>query len=298
MKHIFIINPIAGKRDYEKLIPIIKAQFESDDQYQIIITETKGHAQKIASTYHQEDDVCLYAVGGDGTAFEILNGINEKVTMAIIPNGTGNDYFKMIKYDASNIAQTLIDTINGRQVMVDYGKANDLRYLNASSMGLDADVNQLANRLSDKLFVPKSLLYIVAALITVLKPKSITIDMYLDNDRYISKKALLIAVMNGRFYGGGFLPTPDANIQDGNLDICVVESMRLVRILKLLPRYFKGQHVGLPEVSFYKSSYVKLKTDHPVLYGCDGEVNQASMIEYHLVRSGLSLRIPKESDLV
>lgn len=296
MKHIFIINPIAGKHDFQHLIPIIESYFTREADYQIIITEEKGHAQRFASLFKKEDDVCLYAIGGDGTAFEILNGINDGVSMAVIPNGTGNDYFKMIKYAPESVEQTLISTIEGKTVLVDYGKVNDHKYLNSSSMGLDADVNQLANKMKNVL-IPKSLLYIIAALITVLNPRSIHIDMDLDNER-ISKKALLIAVMNGKFYGGGFAPTPDANIQDGTFDICVVESMPLFRILKLLPLYFKGKHVGLPEVSFYRSAYVKLKTDKPVLYGCDGEVSQASEIEYQLIKAGLSLRVPKESDLI
>lgn len=296
MKHVFIINPVAGKKDSERLVPMIKNYFKNTDDYQIIITEEKGHAQKIASSFTKDDDVCVYGIGGDGTAFEILNGINEGVAMAVIPNGTGNDYFKMIKYTAQSVEETLLATIEGRSVKVDYGMANDVRYLNSSSMGLDADVNLLANKIGSKYPIPRSLVYIVAALITVIKPHPIIIKMTLD-DQVLTSKALLIAVMNGKFYGGGFLPTPEADIQDGMLDVCVVKDMRLKRILKLLPQYFKGKHVGLPEVDFYRSTNVTLITDNPVLYGCDGETNTASMIEYKLIKDGLMLRVPKMSSL-
>ena len=297
MKHIFIINPIAGKKDSTRLIPVIEKQFTSNDDYQIIVTEQIGHATQIASTYQKADDVCLYAIGGDGTAFEILNGLNDGVPMAVIPNGTGNDYFKMINYPSDDIEQILVDTINGKTVLVDYGLANDRRYLNSSSMGVDADVNDLANKIGAKYPVPKSMVYIVATIITVFSVKPIDIDMILDG-KEIKKNALLIAVMNGKYYGGGFLPTPMADIQDGLFNICVVEDMKFSRIVKVLPKYFKGEHLGIPEISFYQAKTAILNTPNEVLYGCDGETKYATRIKYQLFKKALSLRVPKESTLL
>ncbi|MPN35963.1 putative lipid kinase BmrU [bioreactor metagenome] len=121
--------------------------------------------------------------------------------------------------------------------------------------------------------------------------------MTLDHE-VVKKKALLIAVMNGKYYGGGFLPTPMSEIQDGLLDICVVEDMPLLRIFKMLPKYFKGQHTDLPEVRFYQSERVTLKTAEPVLYGCDGETHHATAIEYQLQRKALALRVPQGSTLL
>lgn len=297
MKHIFIINPIAGKKDSKKLIPVIEKQFSSYDDYQIIVTEQIGHATKIASTFKKDDDVCLYAIGGDGTAFEVLNGLNDGVPMAVIPNGTGNDFFRMINYSIDDIEQMLIETINGKTVLVDYGLANERRYLNSSSMGVDADVNELANKIGSKYPIPKSMVYIVASIITIFKAKSINIDMILDG-KEVKKNALLIAVMNGKYYGGGFLPTPMADIQDGLLDICVIEDMKFSRIVKVLPKYFKGQHLDIPEVSFYQAKSALLNTPDQVLYGCDGETKYATRIEYKLFEKALPLRVPKGSTLL
>jgi len=297
MKHIFIINPIAGKKDSKKLIPVIEKQFSSNDDYQIIVTEQIGHATKIASTFKKDDDVCLYAIGGDGTAFEVLNGLNDGVPMAVIPNGTGNDFFRMINYSIDDIEQMLIETINGKTVLVDYGLANERRYLNSSSMGVDADVNELANKIGSKYPIPKSMVYIVASIITIFKAKSINIDMILDG-KEVKKNALLIAVMNGKYYGGGFLPTPMADIQDGLLDICVIEDMKFSRIVKVLPKYFKGQHLDIPEVSFYQAKSALLNTPDQVLYGCDGETKYATRIEYKLFEKALPLRVPKGSTLL
>lgn len=298
MKHIFVINPNAGKKDSLSLVPVIEEYFRyhSDQKYEIIQTEREGHATEIANRYHEEDDVCLYAIGGDGTAFEILNGLNENVTMAVIPNGTGNDYYKMISNKKQDVREILLETIEGHNVRVDYGIANERRYLNASSMGIDADVNLLANKIGKKYPIPKSLVYVIAAIITVLKPKPIDFEMTI-NGETIHKTGLMIVVMNGRYYGGGFLPTPMADIQDSELDVLIVDDMKVSRIFKLLPMYMKGEHLGMPEVTAYKTDAITLKTKEPVMYGCDGETNTESFIQYRVVKGGLSLRIPAQSGL-
>ena len=297
MKHVFVVNPFAGKKDSEVFIPVIEEYFrDKAEPYEIVKTEGVGDATEIAKRYRKEDDACIYALGGDGTAFEVLNGLNDGVRMAVIPNGTGNDFYRMISSQKEDIKQVLFDTIEGKNVAVDYGIANNRKYLNSSSMGIDADINELANQIGKKYPIPKSLVYIVAAIRKVLKPNPhfYTIRM---GDKVIQQKALLVAVMNGRNYGGGFTPTPMADLQDGLFDVVIANDMKLSRIFVLLPKYMKGTHVGLPEVAFYQASEVTLDSDEPVLYGCDGEPILERHIEYKLVKNGLLLRVPKASAL-
>ena len=298
MKHVFILNPFAGSKDSLTLKPTIISYFEAhpEEVYEIVETEYAGHATEIAKRYTEADDVCLYAVGGDGTAFEVLNGLNDGVRMAVIPNGTGNDYYRMIMPQKDAVSKILIDTIEGKNVRADYGIANERKYLNASSMGIDADINELANHLGKKYPIPKSLVYIVAAIRKVLKPQPHFYTMTFDG-KELKQKALLVAVMVGGYYGGGFYPAPMADIQDGKFDIVIADDMKIARIFNLLPKYMKGTHVGIPEVKFYQTDRITLVSDTPVLYGCDGEPILESKIEYRLVKGGLNLRVPKASPL-
>lgn len=294
MKHIFIINPYAGKQDSESLIPFIEQYFaDKTEEYQIIRTEYAGHAKEIASGYTKEDDVCLYGIGGDGTMYEILNGLNEGVCMAIIPNGTGNDHFRNLKLDHQSLTDLLKKTIEGRVVKCDYGVANNRRYLNSSSMGIDADVNQLANEWGKKYPIPKSIVYIVAALKVVLKPEPVHFKITI-GDKVLDRKSLLVAAMVGQYYGGGFHPSPIADLQDGLLDVIIVKEMKLSRILVVLPKYMKGTHMDLPEVEYLQTDALTLDADRPVLYGCDGEPILETHIEYHVEKGALNLRVPQE----
>jgi diacylglycerol kinase (ATP) len=298
MKHVFIINPTSGKgKAYKQVDTINKIFLTRSDEFEMLLTEYQGHASELARRFKMSDDVIIYSVGGDGTAYEVLNGLQDQVSMAIIPAGTGNDYYRMLGYTKKNLEEIIIETIDGKFVDVDYGVSNDRRFLNMMALGLDADTNQVAQDIGKKLPIPRSLVYVISALLTIARPKRINLEIEI-NGEIIKRKAILMAIMNGRWYGGGFQPAPDASIQDGLFDICVVSDMSLIRILKLLPKYFKGTHGGNPEVEFYKTTALTLKTDTMCSVSCDGETSKQDHLKFKLVPKGLRLRVPSASILV
>lgn len=297
MKHVFIINPTSGKGKAYQQVDVIQEIFESrNDEYEILFTEYQGHATELVRRFRTSDNVTIYAVGGDGTAYEVLNGLQDEVAMAIVPAGTGNDYYRMLGYTKKELKDIILETIEGKTVKVDYGLANDRRFLNMIALGLDADTNQVAQDVGKKLPVPRSLVYIISALIVIMRPKKLDLTLKMDGQQ-IDRKAILIAIMNGRWYGGGFQPTPDASIQDGTLDICVVSDMSFIRMLQLLPKYFKGKHKGNPEVEFFRTNELVLQTNRMSSVSCDGETSKQDKLTLKLVKNGLSLRVPKASTL-
>ncbi len=297
MKHIFVINPTSGRGKAYKQIAIIEEVFKDNPQdFEIIITEHQGHATEIARRFKRSDEVTLYSVGGDGTAYELLNGLQEKVAMAIIPAGTGNDYYRMVGYKNQNLKELIRDTVHGREVIVDYGLANDRRFLNMMALGLDAETNQVAQDIGKKLPIPRSLVYAISALAVIVRPKKLEIELTI-NDQVINRKVLLVAIMNGRWYGGGFQPTPKASIQDGLFDVLLIDSIPIHRILKLLPRYFKGTHVNEDVVEFFKADALKIKTPGLSPVSCDGETSKQEEINFKLIKNGMVLRVPQASTL-
>lgn len=297
MKHVFIINPTSGKGKAYKQVDVIKEIFSTrEDKYEILFTEYQGHATELTRRYKMSDDVTVYSVGGDGTAYEVLNGLQDQVTMAIIPAGTGNDYYRMLGYSKKDIEEIVRETIDGKIVEVDYGISNDRRFLNMIALGLDADTNQVAQDIGKKLPIPRSLVYAISALMVIARPKRINLEIEMNGEIY-KRRSILIAIMNGRWYGGGFQPAPEASIQDGLFDICIVSDMTLLRILKLLPKYFKGTHGGNPEVEFHKATSLTLKTDSMCSVSCDGETSKQDNFKFRLVSKGLRLRVPNASTL-
>ncbi len=297
MKHVFIINPTSGKgKAYQQIQVINEIFLEKNEPYEILLTEYQGHATELAKRFRVSDDVTIYAVGGDGTAYEVLNGLQDQVPMGIIPAGTGNDYYRMLGYTKKDLKSIIKETIEGKVVKTDFGLANDRRFLNMMALGLDAEANQVAQDLGKKLPIPRSLVYAISALFVIVRPRKIYLELEI-NHEIIKQKSLLIAIMNGRWYGGGFQPTPMASIQDGMLDVCVVSDCSFMRTLQLLPKYFKGTHVNEPEVKFYRSDSFELKTDRLCSVSCDGETSKQDKINFKLVKNGLSLRVPGASTL-
>ena len=125
VKSIFIVNPVSGKGRSLKFIPLIEEYFvRNPGDYEIIRTERPGHAREIAARYHSEDDVIIYSVGGDGTANEILNGLNDGVGFCVFPAGTGNDLYKSIDTRKLSDEELVRGLLEGEDISIDYGVFN------------------------------------------------------------------------------------------------------------------------------------------------------------------------------
>lgn len=292
-KHVFIINPASGTGKYQKILKLIEDNFvDSKLDYEIRKTEYEKHAIEIAQEYR--GDVVLYSVGGDGTAHEILNGIHPEVEMAIIPVGTGNDFWRMIDYKDS-LKEILYNTIEGKTIEVDVGLANGRRFLNCANVGLDAEVNRRVNNVRLD-WVPRGLVYLYAALRELRFYKPIDVEIDLDGVKS-NHKLLLSSFMNGKWYGGGFKSAPHANITDRKLDVCLVEEMPMSKILKVIPKYFKGEHLALEEVTYQQVSAIRIKSDEKIIIGNDGELFEFDDIEIKVDPNTLKLRIPFDAKL-
>jgi diacylglycerol kinase (ATP) len=296
MKHIFIVNPVSGHGKSKQIIPWIHSYFqENPGQYEVLMTQSHGHATELTHQYSQADDVCVYACGGDGTVNEVLNGLQDGVTMALIPTGTGNDFTRMFEYPKWKLKQILYKTIEGKEVMVDYGLIDDRRFMNCATMGFDADINLKAEKLGKKLPIPSKLVYIASIFPSLKERKPMNLTLTIDETYTFT--SLLTAVMNGRFYGGGFLPTPKATCQDGLFDICVVKNPPLSTILLLLPKYMKGTHTKHPMVVFFKGKKLRIQAERVMNVQIDGEVSQSSDIHLEIVHKGAKVRVPQASVL-
>lgn len=297
MKHIFIINPISGHHDAIQLIPWIESYFKDRKQdYVVHLTQYPKHATELAAQYHVSDDVCIYACGGDGTVNEVLNGLAPDVPMAIIPVGTGNDFYRMLKLKNLNLKDVLIKTIEGKQVEVDSGLAQGRRFLDSVSIGFDANVGYDANQFARIKWLPSKLVYLASVFknLSDRKAQKMTLDF---NGQTLVEEVLIVALMNGQFYGGGFLPTPQASIQDGYFDVCVIENTNLANVLRLLPKYMKGTHIDEPIVKFYKTQAIRIETILDNNVQSDGEMFRTKILDVRILPKSVQLRVPEESAL-
>lgn len=294
MRHIFIINPTSGVKDSDKVIPWIKEYFEDKAMYDIFVTEYPGHATEIANRYSIRDKVCIYAIGGDGTAYEVLNGLNDNVPMGLIPNGTGNDFHRGIYKEKYTLKEMLIKTIEGKIQMIDYGVVNEHRFLNMFTVGLDAMIADYATRLEGRKYVPNSLTYVIGVLKSLKTFPTINFK-FKHNDKIIQQDSLLLAVMNGQYYGGGFNPTPEADIQDGYFNVLLIESATRSTFMRLILKYAQGRHQEIKQIQDFKLKSFELEADKLTTYTCDGEIFEDDYFVITMLEKRLPFRMPKGS---
>jgi len=208
----------------------------------------------------------VIAVGGDGLAHVVLQKtVPAQIPLAVIPAGTGNDFVRTLGWSLDSIDPYLESIISTSPKSMDLGLVDGEWFGAILSTGFDSIVNEKANTMS----WPKGpMKYNVAIAIELPRFSPRHYEITLD-DRTISTQAMLIAVSNGRSYGGGMLVCPDADIHDGYFDVMVLHPVSKLEFLKVFPRVFKGTHVTHPAVEIVRSKTVSIKAD-AVAYA-DGE---------------------------
>jgi diacylglycerol kinase (ATP) len=205
-------------------------------------------------------------VGGDGLLHLVLQRITPaQVPLAVIPAGTGNDFVRTLGWSIDDVDAILEAVLSKKPSSVDLGLVDGEWFAAILSTGFDSIVNEKANAMS----WPKGPMKYNAAIAIVLprfKPHHYEIVL---DDRTISTQAMLIAVSNGRSYGGGMLVCPQADVSDGYFDVMVLHPVSKLEFIKVFPRVFKGTHITHPAVEIVRSKSVKITAD-AVAYA-DGE---------------------------
>jgi YegS/Rv2252/BmrU family lipid kinase len=273
-----IINPAAGVGLTDKQLNALKNKLsEASIPFDLQLSKGLNHIYSICKELDESCDEVILA-GGDGSVQEAIKGLLTKnIKLSIIPSGTGNDLYRSLYPELKNChIDVVIDQIleNAFQ-KVNICEANDNVFINVASMGLDAEI--VANSLILRKFIHSSKTYLLSALYTILfyKPKTYHITT---DDRTLTLKAYLIAVGNGRFYGGGMAITPKAQISDSVLDICIVKSMNRFKLLKLLPTVYSGNHLQFSEVDYFKSKTIKIESQKIELLNLDGELSHTTVL--------------------
>lgn len=301
-RHVFIVNPAAGKGialDTEKrirdLFQIIRQHYP-DTEVQILRTEYAGHATDLARFVTQEGTGCLYAVGGDGTVNEVLNGmVHSDWSLAIIPGGTGNDFIHRL-VDKHLLGDILKETILGEEVAIDVGQVNDQYFLNIVSVGFDARVNQRAGKFRRHRLIGNKLAY-VAGIITSLRDRGEVAFDITDHEGSRREAFFMAAFCNGQTYGGGFPIAPRASLLDGLLDFVFVRNITPSRLARYIPKLIKGDHLHLEGISWKQQEKIHLAGREPFLINIDGESERVEAATIKLAPMKLKLILPKEAAL-
>ncbi|MGO1369381.1 MAG: diacylglycerol/lipid kinase family protein [Senegalia sp. (in: firmicutes)] len=292
MKIAFIINPIAGKNRKKDIKPIIEMHI-SNSHYEYIIVYTDGidDARILTKNFLDENYEIIVGVGGDGTIREVASGIKEKGKgiLGIIPMGTGNDLARSLNVSL-NINEALKRIIRGKTKEVNIGLAEENIFLNVASIGLDAEIVK-NTKLFKGIFKGK-VAYTMGILRTLLifKSKEVTIEY---NNIKRDEKILLIALANGKYYGGGIKITPQAKIDDNKLDICIIKEIPKFKLLFLFPSVYNGNHGKYKKyVEFIRVDSFNIDTKDEVFLNIDGDIlSKKGLIKFNLYEKNINIII-------
>ncbi len=296
MRYVFYVNPVAGKGNtQDEIIRSIK-QYFSDKAYdfKIHITESIGDAKRSAKKEAETgDDIRMFACGGEGTVFEVLNGIvgYKNVELGVIPCGSANDFLKF--FESRDNFLNIAEQIDGETVEMDLIKAGDKYCLNGCSVGMDAVVARDMSIFKKWPLVSGSFAYTLAIVKTFLGKLGITADISVDGGAPERKNCLFAVVANAPYYGGGYKGAPEAVPFDNKLDFTLVDKISKLKILKFLGLYKKGEHKKLDCCTLKNCTSMEFTAEKPIPVNLDGEIIESTNMKFELVKGAVKFVLPK-----
>ena len=296
MTHIFIINPAAGSRDrtkdYTETIERVCGSKGVD--YRIEVSAYPGDCRRIARKAAQTGrEVRLYACGGDGTLNEVVSGAvgfpNAAVT--VFSGGSGNDFVKI--FDQPEAFFDLKRLLDCQEATFDLVRCNDRYSLNICSVGLDARIGTDVSRYKRIPLLSGFRAYAVSTVINLFRGISEHYVVEVDG-QVIDGEQTFVCVCNGRFYGGGFNPVPEADPADGKLDVLLVKKVTLLQVPGLIGKYKSGKYKMIPQVvRHFRTDRITIHCDRPTPVNLDGELLTAQSIDIRIADEKLRFFYPR-----
>ena len=308
MKTVFIINPMAGKKkNIEKISALIRQLSEKHGkETEIYITKCVGDARRFVREYCENKGCARFvACGGDGTFGEVLCGaIDFKgCELGIVPMGTGNDFCRNFPDDIDfcNIEGQFF----GNKVKCDaikYTMQTDCgiteRYCaNMFNIGFDCNVADMTSQMKKRPFISGSLAYLLSVFVMLIKKKGANLEVEIDGQTVHKGDLLLTSIANGCFCGGGIKSNPTACVNDGIMDINIINNISRLNFLTKLPFYMKGTHTKLKGIekiiTAYRGKHIVISPLNGTMRLCvDGEITDAGKTEFQIVKDDFTFVLP------
>ena len=292
MKTCLVVNPNAGKKKGLDVAGQVSALLKDAGVHaELLVSDQPGQTREIAEGLDQSDWDGVIAVGGDGSLFEVINGLLSgsgavSVPVGQVPVGTGNSFSKDL--DIHTVEDAVERIVKGQTRKIDLGhfssEAGDYYFINLLGAGF---VSNVAHR-AGKYKALGSLSYILGVVEEVIRLQSTAITLTIDGE-VIERDGVFVEICNSRFTGGDMMMAPSAVIDDGLFDVIVLSKVSRGRLLRLLPTIFKGTHVEVPEVEVFRGRKISLQSAKPLALTPDGEIFGHTPIEVTMLHRKLEM---------
>ena len=294
MRHLFIINPVAGRKGSTQAL--LDRLDQVSFSHERVFTEGEGHAEELARQAAQAGEpVRIWACGGDGTLNEVVNGAAGFANAAVtnVPKGTGNDFLKLFGPNYRDLFYDLEAMAAGPQTTLDLMDCNGKLGLDVVCGGVDARIAAGVHRYKDLPFVTGKGAYILSLIENIfLKGICRPMEVQMGPVHYSGPTAI-VCVCNGRYYGGGFMPVADAMPDDGVLDMLLVGKVSLPTFIRLVGQYAKGRYKDYPQlIQDFHGRELTWSSWEPLVAVVDGEVLESTSFTVRLSEKKLRFFYP------
>jgi YegS/Rv2252/BmrU family lipid kinase len=292
MNIFLILNPTAGRYKGTKAIQKAAPLLENRGiQCEVRVSKFPGHAVQLAQNFDHAKYEGIVAVGGDGTLFEVLNGVLKKthhfdLPIGQIPVGTGNSFIKDL--GIHSIEDAVDKIAGGKTKKVDVGffqyPGGENYFINLLGTGFVANVAHRAGKYKSL----GSLSYVLGVFEEVARLKPVPLEMTIDGNVY-HRDYIFTEICNSTKTGGNMIMAPDAKIDDGFLDIILLNDISKYNLLKVFPQIFKGTHIHDSHAEIFKGREIKIVTETPQRLTPDGEILGTTAIKVSIFPSHINM---------
>jgi len=267
-----IVNKVAGNGRCGRLYPSVDKFFrDANIEFTPMFTESRGHAVLLAKQAAQAGYGAVVSMGGDGTLNEVVNGIaGSGVVLGFIPAGSGNDFGRTVGIGSQSCDTACQVIAKGQVQEINLGQVNGRYFINIAGSGFDAEVGLTANTWGKKHF--RGYMAYVASILRQLvffTPQEVVIEL---DGATRKAKVWFVAIANARYFGGGLMIAPQAELHDDLFDVCIVKDVSKLELLKMIPKVFKGGHIHHPAVEMHRAAHVRVASMGRLAVQADGEV--------------------------
>ena len=300
MKHIFVINPAAGKVDFAKSLAEILDGYKDRMDYEIYHTQAPGDATAYIRDYCRKytDPVRFYACGGDGTINEVVNGAVgfPHASVGCYPCGSGNDYVKY--YGGKKFFFDIEAQLNATEVEIDLMRVGNKYAVNATHFGFDSCVAKTMMNVRRKKLIGGKNAYTTGIVVGLCKAMKNKCRVYADGELLNPEGTLLLCtVANGQYVGGSFRCAPRSRNDDGLLEVCLVRPLSHVRFLKLISVYTEGTHLDNPKLEpfleYRRAKSVRVEAPEGFIYAFDGELITQNEFTVEVAPRAIRFAVPR-----
>ncbi|NLJ34560.1 MAG: diacylglycerol kinase family lipid kinase [Firmicutes bacterium] len=289
MKVKFIINPVAGSGKGRRTWETVQKMLDGEGYpYAYAFSRYPREAVTLARQAAAAGYGVVAAVGGDGTANEVANGLmGSGAALAIVPAGTGCDYIRSLPIPPDPLGAARL-VYGGQRLNVDVGLVNNRYFLGVAGLGLDAEVCRRVNENLSYLWGRTAYIVGMVATLATFRPFWVTIE--LDEDR-LETEVTLVAVANAKYFGGGMLIAPQADPRSGYFTVCIVEGLSKLETLRVFPRIFTGSHTKHPSFRVYRSRRVCIRGPGTGAIQAEGELVGRLPLEAEILPAALPVLV-------